>query len=241
MADSIKRPAFSLHITELWRANKERIQGQKMIDEMPESTAASNHPVLVIPGFMASEVSTKPLRRLLEKKGYMALDWGLGRNYARVGDVEKLSQTVAEIYNKNKRPLTIIGWSLGGLYARRLAVLHGDKLRRVITLAAPYKDVNAPNYARWLFQLFEQLRSGTTQPPQWLTDLAKPLSVPTVAFYSKEDGIVPWEATMDPYDSSDHLNIEVKSSHIGLGANPEVLDHLIKILEKDDQKEASTQ
>lgn len=92
MSEELKRPPLSLHLSELWRANKERRQGNKLVDNMKTNPLSNGHPILVIPGFMASEVSTRPMRKLLIQLGYQVFDWGQGRNYARPVDLEALSK-----------------------------------------------------------------------------------------------------------------------------------------------------
>lgn len=114
-------------------------------------------------------------------------------------------------------------------------MIHEDKLRRVITFGSPYYQLKSPNYANWLFQLFQFARRNKEEP-EWVADLPKPLSIPTTAYFSKKDGIVPWQACRDPHDPTDHDNVEVNGSHIGLGFNEEVLRSLVKILEADSKR-----
>ena len=233
MAEKISRPPLHLHISELWRANKEFRESRPLIENVVEKTDQYTYPILVIPGFLASPVTTEPLRRLLKKLGYQVFDWGLGRNFAREGDLEKIQVLLDKIHSETGQKVTIIGWSLGGIYARRLAMMYHEKIRRVITLGSPYKNVHAPNYATWLIKLMQVFRRGDQNGPDWLRELHRPVPVPSTAFFSKDDGIVPWQVSMDPDDPTDHENIEVRSSHTGLGVNKEVFSHLIDILEKD--------
>ena len=182
---------------------------------------------------MASNISTGPLRRLLNRCGYNPIDWGLGRNYANLDDIQILESKINELFMRYNQRVTIIGWSLGGIYARRLAVLHSEKIRRVVTFGSPYRDIRAPNYATWLFEFIQRFRRNQDAEPEWIAELNKPIGVPSIAFYSKQDGIVPWEACFDQEDPTEHRNIEVASSHLGFGANKEVLQHLMPILESD--------
>lgn len=229
----IKRPSIWLHLTEFWRALWERFKARNFINKYRPKRPIHPYPILVIPGFMASNISTGPLRRLLNRCGYNAIDWGLGRNYANLSDIDTLEKKVHEIFDQYDQKLTIIGWSLGGIYARRLAVLHSSKIRRVITFGSPYRDIKAPNYATWLFNFIQSLRRNQNAEPQWVSDLNKPIPVPSIAFYSKNDGIVPWEACFDQSDPTEHKNIEVNCSHLGFGADKEVLGRLMSILESD--------
>lgn len=241
MSEEIKRPSLWLHLTEFFRALNERRRAGNFLKTHQPTEQVIGHPILIIPGFMASHLSTDPMRTFLDRLGYHTIDWGLGRNYARLEEIDVLSDMIDSIHKDHNQKLTIIGWSLGGIYARRLATLHADKTRRVITLGSPYRHLESPNYANWLYQLFQRTRSKEKRTePHWVEELKLPIPVPSVAIYSKTDGIVPWQACMDGDDQTDHQNIEVVGSHIGLGMNQEVLGHVLAILEADDQVIASS-
>ena len=235
MNKDIKRPSLWLHITEFWRALWERFKVRHFLRSYRPRDKITPYPILVIPGFMASNISTRVLRRLLNKTGFEAIDWGLGRNYANLEDLDVLEKMVNEIFESKGTKLTIIGWSLGGIYARRLGVIHSEKIRRVVTLGSPYRHLKTPNYATWLFEFIQRFRRNSDAEPSWIADLNRPIPVPSVAFYSKLDGIVPWEACMDMDDPTEHRNIEVQSSHLGFGVNKEVLQPLMQILESDQE------
>src|SRR6516165_3206796 len=109
------------------------------------------HPVLVLPGFMAGDFSTRALRRFLRDKGYMAHGWKLGRN--RGPNAEVTAAMVARVQNlhaRRGRTVSLIGWSLGGIYARELARAMPELVRQVITLASPFRDLDATNVPRFL-------------------------------------------------------------------------------------------
>ena len=226
---NIKRPALWRFFMEWFRPIVDMVAAQRFLRLKRVKRGINGHKVLVIPGFMASHISTKALRTYLDKLGYHALDWGLGRNYAKLEQADQLSDLVSQ--HSEEGPLTIIGWSLGGLYARKLAAEHPDKIKKVITLASPYRHLDAPNNAAWLFSFFQRLRGQTKQKdPAWVAELPMPVPVPSVAFYTKEDGIVPWEACCDFDDPTDHQNIEVYTSHNALGVNRYVLEKLAEVL-----------
>jgi len=156
--------------------------------------------VLVLPGFLADDLSTRPLRRFLGRLGYRAHPWLLGRNLGSVGATrERLHARAAELHARHGRKLSLVGWSLGGIFARELAKQMPERVRQVITLGSPFADV-----ARRV----ERLR----QPPP----------VPSTAIYSKSDGIAHWEACRES-EGPERENIEVPASHCGLGWSPIVL------------------
>ena len=226
---NIKRPSIYLHLTELWRAFREYRIGKKFVQSWSPLQKGNEEPVLVIPGLTASPWSTKLLRNFLSSENFTAYDWGLGRNLGNLKDLTELEKTLALIHKKHDRKVIIIGWSLGGIYARRLGQSQSNLIEKVITLGSPYRAIRSPNYAAWFFNLLQRFRGGVAEP-KWVESLDEPLNVPSIAYYSKKDGIVPWEACHDPDDSSDHVNIEVRTSHFGMGASKEVLQSLVQEL-----------
>ncbi|MGB0496165.1 MAG: esterase/lipase family protein [Kangiellaceae bacterium] len=184
------------------------------------------HPVLVMPGFMAGDMTTKLLRTFLKSRNYQSYGWNLGRNLGRYSDLEKgcgqeIIDRLKEIYELHGEKVSLIGWSLGGIYARELARLHPEMVRCVITLGSPFAgDLNANNVS-WLFektsgytlkQMDGQLRDRMRETPP----------VPSTAFFSKTDGITAWQCCIEMEDEQTE-NIEVQSSHCGLGHHPFVM------------------
>ena len=203
--------------------------GKRFLKSWKPIKKGNKQPILVIPGLTASPWSTGLLRSFLNSEDFIAYDWGLGRNLGNLNDVESLEETLVKINEQHQSKVVIIGWSLGGIYARRLGQKREELTKSVITLGSPYRDIRSPNYASWFFNLLQKLR-GNTSEPEWANTLHEPLSMPTIAFYSKKDGIVPWEACYDPDDETEHSNIEVHTSHFGMGASEEVLHTLLNQL-----------
>jgi len=227
----VQRPSLRLHLSELPRAL--RIRRSTKLKLASQNIEAAIHPkeILVIPGLLASPWSTELLRGVLSKAGHTVYDWELGRNLGRISDLDKLSAWIQSWKNAHNENLEIIGWSLGGIYARRLAMIHNEDISQVITLCSPYRDVHAPNYARWVFNLVQSVWKEDTSP-EWLNQLAKPIETPSVAFYSKSDGIVPWQACHDPNDFLHHQNIEAYSPHIGVGMDYEVIMKILSLVDR---------
>jgi pimeloyl-ACP methyl ester carboxylesterase len=188
------------------------------------------HPVLVMPGFGAGDRSTRVIRGFLGSRGYKSHQWNLGTNLGpMMSDLPRqLATRLDEVYADNgNQSVSLVGWSLGGVYARLLAQLFPDKVRQVITLGSPFATSSRPNsthdsthgFARSIKDVpLEQISSNN------LRQLAgEPLSsTPSTAIFSKTDGIVPWKiASQQPSHISE--NIEVYSSHLGLGFNSAVL------------------
>lgn len=189
------------------------------------------HPVVVIPGFLADDDSTRVLRRFLSYLGYEVYPWAQGRNLgaARMGGYEALVSHVLNIYRKSQRPVSLVGWSLGGVHALAVADRAAYAVRQLVTLGSPIKQSGESS------AMFETLRATARQlngqllatPPNGFLGGRDPLHrisrhTPITAIYSRTDGVVPWQRShIDAGHQRD--NIEVHSSHIGLGFNPAVL------------------
>jgi len=185
------------------------------------------HPVLVLPGFLASDRSTRILRRYLDQMGYTSVPWGLGRNMGRLSQFEEgLVGHFHELSAEHDQKISIIGQSLGGVYGRELAKFYPDQVRQVISLGSPFgiKDSHAAtNLVRNLFErssgmTVEQMRSRMIE-----LDPHIPPPVPCTAIYSKGDGVVRWESCVQNADHrNEKENIEVNGSHCGMSMNPSI-------------------
>ena len=180
------------------------------------------HPVLLLPGFLASDLSTRPLRRFLRDLGYHAHRWELGRNLGPQGDLEeRMSERLAEVHAKHRRRVSLVGWSLGGVYARALANRHTEQVRSVITLGSPFaRDTKANNSVR-LFELITKERLDEIDPGK-LADVRSTPPVPTTSVFSRTDGVAAWQTSIET-EGPLAESIEVPGSHLGLGFNPLVL------------------
>jgi pimeloyl-ACP methyl ester carboxylesterase len=180
------------------------------------------HPVLALPGFLASDLSMMPMRRYLKELGYDAYAWEMGRNFGGVvSKRDALRDLLRRIHEASGRKVSVVGWSLGGIYARDLALQVPDMVRSVITLGSPFaNDVTATNATR----LYELLSGEAVDDnPEIREAIAGDLPVPATSIYSRTDGIVNWRTSL-LRPSATAENIEVHfASHIGLGVNPAAL------------------
>jgi pimeloyl-ACP methyl ester carboxylesterase len=178
------------------------------------------HAVLVLPGFGGGDLSTQPLRRVLERLGYAAHGWGLGRNLGATRALRAaLDARIAELARDHGR-VSLVGWSLGGVYARELARAAPHRVRRVITLGSPFNHHPRANNADRLYRMI----NGDSEAIDWAGFERRrvPPPVPCTAIYTKSDGIVHWRCAME--DAAPHTeNVEVRGSHTGLGFNVQVL------------------
>ena len=180
------------------------------------------HPVLLLPGFLASDLSMAPMRRYLRELGYDAHAWRMGRNLGGVARMRvALRDRLAEIHAAAGRKVSIVGWSLGGVYARDLALQAPDMVRCVVTLGSPFaNDVRATNATR----LHEALSGEAADDnPELRAAIAGDLPVPATSIYSRTDGIVNWRTCLlRPSDTAENIEVHL-ASHVGLGVNPAAL------------------
>jgi hypothetical protein len=175
------------------------------------------HPVLVFPGLAASDLSTAPLRRYLSERGYKPHRWRLGMNLGpRPGVIDASLARIRELRARYGKKVSLIGWSLGGIYARELAKMAAHDVRIVITLGTPFAgNPRATNAWR-----FYELTSGQKVADMREHEkLREPPPVPTTSIYSRTDGVVAWQCCLQ--EEGPHTeNIEVQASHVGMGLNP---------------------
>lgn len=185
------------------------------------------HPVLVLPGFTAGDESTVMLRRYLARLGYDPLPWRLGRNTGSFELQEQLVRSFYQLSRRLDRPISIIGQSLGGVFARELARQFPDHVRFVLTLGSPFSS-DAPETANGVVARLFQYMSGMTRDEmrdQMLRFPAEAPPVPCTAIYSKSDGVVHWSACLE-YPGARAENIEVVASHTGMAMNP-IVYHIL--------------
>jgi pimeloyl-ACP methyl ester carboxylesterase len=177
------------------------------------------HPVLVLPGLLADDGSTWTLRRILRDLGYRVHGWRLGRNFGPTGaTVTGLQNRLLDLRSRYDSAVSVIGWSLGGIYARTLARDVPAAVRQVITLGSPIHLAHeGQSRARRAFDRYAHLHVVPRELP--LESSVDALPVPATSIYSRCDGIVAWQACLDP-PSARAENIAVVGSHLGFGHNP---------------------
>jgi pimeloyl-ACP methyl ester carboxylesterase len=177
------------------------------------------HPVLVLPGLVASDTSTRPLRAFLKSRGYAVSGWRQGRNLGlRPGVQHAMVDLVHELNDTHGRTVSLIGWSLGGLYARQLAKMMPKRVRQVITLGSPFAS-NPKATNAWRVYEMASGRRADEEDSRFGGALAGAPPVPTTAIFSRTDGICAWQGCREQ-SSSMAESIEVESSHCGMGHHP---------------------
>ena len=179
---------------------------------------SNGEPVLVLPGFLTNDVSTRVLRRTLKGLGYTVYGWDLGLNLGPRRHIlfamESLIEDIAFQHKGHK--LALVGQSLGGVYARVLAHKYPDLIRQVVTLGSPYRVEGAEK--TWLTPIFKTLMGNQLEEAMsHMTDMVESrLDMPTTSIYSKLDGVVPWQACIETPDAISE-NVEVYAAHCGMG------------------------
>jgi pimeloyl-ACP methyl ester carboxylesterase len=183
------------------------------------------HAVMTLPGFMASDRSTRVLRRYMLEWGYDANAWDLGRNLGltRDRDLESLlDEKLRELYDISAGRVSLVGWSLGGLLAREMARRQPELVRSVITLGSPLGNPKATNAWR-LYEIMSGVTVDDDAIRRRVSQVREPIpGVPVTSILSKTDAVVSWRISRLPA-AKQVENIGIIGSHFGMGFNPSVL------------------
>ncbi len=183
------------------------------------------HPVMVLPGFMGGDSSTLFLRRFLTRLGYVVLPWLQGTNSGRPEQLEAATLRFFRAHHSMDARISLVGQSLGGVYAREIARSFPQAVRCVITLGSPFGanggDAANPAVAR-LFEAVSGLSVEDMRAQSPKIDPRTPLGLPSTAVYSKSDGVVAWHSCLEQ-ETSLSENVEVIGSHSGMAMNADVL------------------
>ena len=191
-----------------------------LLQRAPEG---DGHSVIVFPGLSAGDTTTVPLRQFLTGRGYDVQGWRQGLNLGpREGVLDNAKQQLADTFAATGRKVSLVGWSLGGIYARELAKQMPDKVRCAITLGTPFAGSPRSTNAWRIYQLASG-RNVEHEAQNYALAEAPP--VPTTSIYTRTDGVVAWQGSIQaptPLNPQTE-NIEVFASHIGIGMNPSAL------------------
>lgn len=219
---AFRAPSLTLLATEPLRALLDFCSAKVGVRAQP---VGDGHPVIVFPGLGGAPFTTSHLRRFLTQSGFDARCWGRGVNTGPDGKLDDwlgaLLDDVRRVQQDSGRKASLIGWSLGGVYAREIAKLAPDRVRQVVTLGTPFASMgNGATHAETIYKL---LGGDTSQlTPELQARLRETPPVPTTAVYSKSDGVVSWRGCIEkktPLSES----VEVSASHLGMVTHPDVL------------------
>ena len=199
-----------------------RIPMAALVDAAP---SGDGHGVLVLPGLGHSDSYTATVREFLNTIGYNAQGWGLGLNFGPTqhlidGAIERLV-ALSDRYG----PLSVVGFSMGGLFARLLALRMPERVRRIVTVCSP---IHEPARSFWLPMEHAMGLWGGAELDRMADEIRHPMPVPSTSLYSRDDGIVNWAACID--SSATAEAIEISGPHVSIAQNAEVLAILGKTL-----------
>jgi pimeloyl-ACP methyl ester carboxylesterase len=218
------RPSRGLFAAEVPRAMWEIAFLQSVRPLLAATPRGDGHPVVVLPGFTAGDGSTRFLRHFLRTRGYHVHAWRLGSNAGPTRRiVAGLEERFLQLSEQHGQRVSVVGWSLGGTYAREIAHDHPERVRHVVTLGTPHHLDSIDQVAAG--PLFKAL-SGRFDPDAMTADDLgadrEPLRVPSTSIYSRTDGFVPWQLCAAA-EGPRQEHVEVGGSHLGLGFNPVAL------------------
>jgi pimeloyl-ACP methyl ester carboxylesterase len=191
---------------------------RKLLKRLPRG---DGHAVIVFPGFISSDRATQPLRSLLSDLGYETHGWGLGMNLVFGNELEEeMIALVREVAKKTGKKVSLVGWSLGGLYAREVAKVCSEDVRAVISMGSPISGQPEHSNAHGLFKAFNGEPTDIDYTRYFQLQVAPP--VPTTSIFSHSDGVVAWEGSLQK-ESDTTESIVVPASHLGMGVNPLVM------------------
>jgi hypothetical protein len=225
MDSPFSRPHSSLLASEFPRAIGEWQAFACALPYLCSLPRGDGHTVLVLPGFIGDDPSTATLRWFLTGRGYRAAPWRLGRNLGPTDHILDGLAALMEKLTSNGDHISIVGWSLGGIFARQLGRTYPDAIRCVITLGSPFRltggDRDKTN-ASDIYEAVAALHSERAAALHVREDDRPAMTVPVTNIFSRSDGVVPWASCIDSRGERCE-NIEVPGSHSGFGHNPVAL------------------
>jgi hypothetical protein len=170
--------------------------------------------IMVIPGFVANDRTTLGLQRALADAGYRVTGWGLGLNKGVTADMREKVARQIEAFGGGEK-IILLGWSLGGVFAREVAKVRPDLVEKVVTMGSPFSGDPRSNN---VWRLYEWIAGHPVDNPPIQTLLAEKPPVPTLALWSRMDGIVSVRSTRGLPGESDR-QVEIDCSHMGFGVS----------------------
>lgn len=189
--------------------------------------AGNGQPVLVFPGFLASDRSTARLRGTLEAAGYTAYGWGHGINFGlKKGLFDRMTEAVTGLAEQANRPIALVGWSLGGVYAREIAKVSPDAVHQVVTLGSPFSG--DPRHNR-IWRFYELIARHPVDKPPIDVRLHEKPPVPTTALWSRRDGVIPGNCARGNAGEADR-SIELDCRHMDFASDSRSLRTILQTL-----------
>jgi pimeloyl-ACP methyl ester carboxylesterase len=207
------------------------LRGKQAAGELANKWPGDGRTVLVIPGLGVDDSATHLLRSVLTQAGYNALGWGLGRAGPIKPDLfDRMDVKIDQIIKQAGSPITLLGWSLGGVIARDYAHHAPEKIKEVITLGSPFSGDPRTNRAWRIYELMAD--HPVDRPPLGGKYAIKP-PMPTTAIWSRCDGVIPEAAARGLPDQSDQ-SIEIDCGHFSMSSAPIAIEAVLQALAGSD-------
>jgi pimeloyl-ACP methyl ester carboxylesterase len=204
---------------------KQWIDGRRAYERIASNWPGNGQRVMVIPGLFSNDTSTSLLRRTLDLAGYESCGWQLGYNMpARPEILDRLHKQIDSVWQG--KPLTLIGWSLGGIVARAYAHRCPERVALVVTLGSPFSGSPRDNNAWRIYELFAD---HSVDKPPFSVDYTRKPPVSTVAIWSAQDGIVSPHSARGAESEADHV-VEISCGHFSMSCAPVALEAVLRVL-----------
>ena len=216
--DNAARPSQMLFLGESLSVAEPMLRNLRPPLQMP--VAATRKVVILIPGFGTHPLRMRYMANKLEDAGHKVKRWGLGFNF---GPTEEnfavFSRRVVQVADRYGEPVVLVGWSLGGIFAREVAKHHPDKVAKVITMGAPFSHTP---YSNNVWRLYQLITGTSVEQPPISADLAAKPPVETVALWSPRDGVVSVRSARGLAGERDRERA-LRCSHMGFSNSPEAI------------------
>jgi pimeloyl-ACP methyl ester carboxylesterase len=187
-------------------------------------------PVMILPGFGAHPRRMQPMASALEAAGHSVSDWGLGLNLGPTPEnFAFLMRRVGAIARRHGNPVALVGWSLGGLFAREIARRQPDSVSRVITMGTPFSGNPRANNVWRAYQVITG--HAVDAPPVECEFRTKP-PVPTIALWSPRDGVIHPRSACGWPEERDRA-VALRCTHLGFASDPAVVAEVLRQLDLD--------
>ncbi len=227
-ASGARAPRLIYSLTE-GRALLEMAMLPALMPLLAASPKGDGHTVLLVPGFTASDATLVGLRMFLKSRGYHVETWGFGQNTGfKLKFSQALEQKVRFLHHRHGHKVSIVGWSLGGVYGFYAAHSASECVRTVISLGSPMRFSPENFQTRALVRAIYRYLAHPMGPVAHLAHvrskvLKSPPPMPSTCIYSLTDGVVPPQASRIDATDGEHENVWVPGSHLGLGFNAAVM------------------
>lgn len=207
------------------------VLGRRGLGPLPSHVAQKPQQVMLLPGFGAHPLRMRRLHKALDDAGHSAHEWGLGFNLGPTPDnFAFLLARVRDLSASAGEPVALVGWSLGGLFAREIARRIPDSVAKVITLGTPFSGDPRANNA---WRAYHLITGHAVDAPPIEVDFARKPPVPTIALWSPKDGVIaPRCAAGWPHERD--RAVALRCNHLAFASDPQAISEVLRQLDWDD-------